>query len=100
MEIGDAVAPLHQGTTATIRAASLSGIANRYISLKPGPNSENRIDDGGRIGTDETTAPVDIDVLFNTLDEETRGGLRNFIRGSGAQYDSRGAEARQAIRYF
>ncbi len=100
MEVGDAVAPLHEGTTATIRATSLSGIANRYISLKPGPNSENRIDDGGRIGTDETTAPVDIDVLFNTLDEETREGLRNFIRGSGTQYDARGVEAGESLEYF
>ena len=30
-----------------------------------------------------TSAPVDLDVLFNTLDEETRAGLRNVIRGSG-----------------
>src|SRR5215208_1679828 len=100
MEIGDAVAPLHEGTTATIRATSLSGIANRYISLKPGPNSADRIDDGGRIGADATTAPVDIDVLFNTLDEKTRGGLRDFIRGSGTQYDARGPEAGQSIEYF
>ena len=100
MDVEDALAPLHEGTTATIRATSLSGIANRYISLKPGPNSERRIEDGGRIGTDSTTAPVDIDVLFNTLDEKTRGGLRNFIRGTGTQYDSRGVDAGESIEYF
>lgn len=100
MEIQDEVAPLHQGTTATIRAASLSGITSRYISLKPGPNSSDEIEEGGRIGADATTSPVDIDVLFNTLDEKTRGGLRNFIRGTGAQYDSKGAEAGESIRYF
>jgi len=100
MEVEDDVAPLHEGTTATIRAASLSGITSRYISLKPGPNSSDRIDDGGRIGADSTTSPVDIDVLFNTLDEKTRGGLRNLIRGTGAQYDTRGAEANQSIQYF
>lgn len=100
MELGDAVAPLHEDTTATIRATSLSGITSRYISLKPGPNNRDTIEDGGRIGADATTAPVDIDVLFNTLDEKTREGLRNFIRGSGTQYDSRGAEAGQTINYF
>ena len=42
MEVEDDLAPLHEGTTATIRATSLSGIANRYISLKPGANSEQR----------------------------------------------------------
>jgi phospholipid/cholesterol/gamma-HCH transport system substrate-binding protein len=100
MEVGAPVAPLHEGTTATIRATSLSGIANRYISLKPGPDSEARIEDGGRIDADSTTAPVDIDVLFNTLDAKTREGLRNLIRGSGTQYDSRGEEAGQSIQYF
>ena len=30
---------LHRGTTATIRSNSLSGIANRYVSLAPGPDS-------------------------------------------------------------
>ncbi len=100
MEVGDEVAPLHEGTTATIRATSLSGIANRYISLKPGPNSEPRIEEGGRIGTDSTTAPVDLDVLFNTLDAKTREGLRDFIRGTGTQYDTRGVEAGESIRYF
>jgi phospholipid/cholesterol/gamma-HCH transport system substrate-binding protein len=100
MEVEDDVAPLHEGTTATIRAASLSGITSRYISLKPGPNSSDRIDDGGSIGVDSTTSPVDLDVLFNTLDQKTRGGLRDFIRGTGTQYDSRGAEAGESIQYF
>jgi phospholipid/cholesterol/gamma-HCH transport system substrate-binding protein len=100
MDVGDDIAPLHEGTTATIRATSLSGITSRYISLKPGPNNANRIDDGGRIGADSTSSPVDIDVLFNTLDEKTRGGLRDLIRGTGTQYDSKGAEAAQSIRYF
>ena len=100
MELKEVIAPLHEDTTATIRAASLSGITSRYISLKPGPNNGDEIDDGGRIGTDQTTSPVDIDVLFNTLDEKTRGGLRDFIRGSGTQYDGRGEESRESIRYF
>ena len=100
MEIGDAVAPLHEGTTATIRATSLSGITSRYISLKPGPNNAEELADGGEIGADETSAPVDLDTLFNTLDPKTRAGLRNLIRGSGNQYDSRGVEAGQSIQYF
>jgi phospholipid/cholesterol/gamma-HCH transport system substrate-binding protein len=100
MDVNDDVAPLHEGTTATIRAASLSGITSRYVSLKPGPNSSDEIEDGGRIGADSTTSPVDIDVLFNALDEKTRGGLRDLIRGTGRQYDSRGVEAGQSIQYF
>jgi phospholipid/cholesterol/gamma-HCH transport system substrate-binding protein len=100
MEIEDDLAPLHRGTEATIRATSLSGIANRYVSIQPGPNSAGDIPDGGEIGSDETSAPVDIDVLFNTLDEDTREGLRNFVRGSGTQYDGRAQDAAESIKYF
>ena len=100
MTVDKDLAPLHDGSTATIRATSLSGIANRYISLKPGPNSAQKIDDGGRIGTDDTSAPVDLDVLFNTLDPKTREGLRNFIRGSGDWYDGKAQQARASTKYF
>jgi phospholipid/cholesterol/gamma-HCH transport system substrate-binding protein len=100
MKIEEDLAPLHDGTSATIRATSLSGIANRYISLEPGPNSAQRIDDGGRIGVDHTSAPVDLDVLFNTLDRKTREGLRNLVRGSGDWYDHKGSQARASTKYF
>jgi phospholipid/cholesterol/gamma-HCH transport system substrate-binding protein len=100
MEVGDDFAPLHEGTTATIRATSLSGITSRYVSLKPGPNSAREIDDGGRIGADQTSSPVDLDVVFNSLDAKTRAGLRNLIRGSGDWYDTRGVEAGQSTKYF
>ena len=35
--INPAYVPLHQGTEATVRLTSLSGIANRYIDLRLGP---------------------------------------------------------------
>jgi phospholipid/cholesterol/gamma-HCH transport system substrate-binding protein len=94
------LSPLHTGTTATIRSTSLSGIANRYVSLKPGPNNAREIADGGQIGADETSAPVDLDVLFNTLDAKTRKGLANVIRGSGTWYEGAGQEANTSTKYF
>jgi phospholipid/cholesterol/gamma-HCH transport system substrate-binding protein len=100
MELEDSIAPLHQGSTATIRATSLSGIANRYISLQPGPNSGSEIEDGGEIGADDTTSPVDLDQVFDALDAETREGLRDVIRGSADQYDGRAPEASESIKYF
>ena len=100
MNLDDEFSPLHEGTSATIRATSLSGIANRYISLNPGPNDAEEIPDGGVIDADDTTSPVDIDVLFNSLDAETREGLRNVIRGSGTQYAGRGEDAGESIKYF
>lgn len=100
MEIDGELAPLHRGTTATIRATSLSGIANRYVSLHPGPNDAPEIPDGGEIGVDETSAPVDLDQLFNTLDPRTRRGLRQLIRGQATYYGGREREASQALRYL
>src|SRR3954465_7077258 len=44
IEVEKAFVPLHQGTTALIRATSLSGIANRYITLTLGPNSAPEMD--------------------------------------------------------
>jgi phospholipid/cholesterol/gamma-HCH transport system substrate-binding protein len=100
MSIGSGFNPLHEGTTAVVRASSLSGIANRYVEIHPGPNSAPKIDDGGQIHADNTTAPVDLDQLFNTLDPKTRKGLQNIIQGGAIQYFGKTAQAGQALRYF
>ncbi|MGZ6706517.1 MAG: MlaD family protein [Solirubrobacteraceae bacterium] len=93
-------APLHEGTTATIRATSLSGIANRYIALSPGPNSNPKLPDGATLGTDKTTPIVDLDQVFNTLDPKTRASLQQFIQGSATWYAGRGRQANEGTKYF
>ena len=100
MSVGSGFDPLHEGTTAVIRASSLSGIANRYVELHPGPNSARKIDDGGEIGADKTQAAVDLDQLFNTLDPKTRKGLQDIVQGSATQYEGKSAQAAEALRYF
>jgi len=93
-------APLHEGTTATIRLTSLSGVANRYIALAPGPNNAPKIHDGGQLGVEKTTSVVDLDQLFNTLDPRTRRGLQQFIQGSATQYEGQGENVNASARYF
>src|SRR3978361_1199433 len=39
IQVDEPYAPLHVGTTATIRSTSLSGQANHYVALTPGPDS-------------------------------------------------------------
>jgi phospholipid/cholesterol/gamma-HCH transport system substrate-binding protein len=90
----------HDGTTAIVRASSLSGIANRYISISPGPNSEPAIPDGSTIPSTKTTSPVDIDQLFDTFDPKTKQGLRDFIQGQAAVYTGNNEEARATYKYF
>ncbi len=91
-------APLTSGTTAVIRATSLSGIANRYIALTKGPGRE--LDAGSTITAERTTTPVDLDQLFATFDPKTRKSLQKVIAGSARQYDGVGKQANEALKYF
>ena len=93
-------APLHQGTKATIRLTSLSGIANRYIALTPAPNSAPKIPDGATLKQDSTTTVVDLDQVFNTLDPKTRKSLSGVIKGFATQFKYKGKEAGQSTKYF
>jgi len=100
VRVQDDFVPLHQGTTAIIRATSLSGVANRYISLTPGPNSAPKLDEGATLRADVTTPIVDLDQLFNTLDPNTRKSLQQVIAGSATQFKGAEKQANEAARYF
>ena len=100
LEIKKDYAPLRRGTQATVRQASLSGIANRYvdITMPPGDDSNTpTIPSGGSIRTNDTTTAVDLDQLFNTLDGRTRKSLQSFFRNSATQF--RGKENQQRLAY-
>jgi len=100
IEVDSPYAPLHTGTTAIIRATSLSGVANRYIALTPGPNNNPRLDDGAVLTEASTTSPVDLDQLFDTLDPPTRRALQQVIKGTATQYEGRGKTNNKAAQYF
>ena len=91
--------PLTEGTTAQIRATSLSGIANRYISLQMGPG-DTEIEDGATISADKTSSPVDIDQLFSIFDEDTRESLQDVFKGQAAIYAGDPQLSRQAYKYL
>ncbi len=92
--------PLHEGTSAIIRATSLSGIANRYVSLQPGPDNAPELKDNQTISDVDTTSPVDLDQLFNTLRAPERQALRDIIQGSATVYAGKGPEANQTYKYL
>jgi phospholipid/cholesterol/gamma-HCH transport system substrate-binding protein len=91
---------LHEGTTAAIRATSLSGVANHYVSISPGPNSSPSLDEGAEIGLGSTTTPIDIDQFFNTFPRSVRKGLSNFFKGNAAIYAGQGENANDAYKFF
>jgi phospholipid/cholesterol/gamma-HCH transport system substrate-binding protein len=93
-------APMHEGTVARIYENSLSGIANRYVVLEPGPSEAPAIPSGGVIGEDHTYSFVSLDQVFDALDPLTRAGLRNFIRGQAASIRGRAQAAHKTLLYF
>lgn len=102
MEISDpAYTPLPQGTHATVRSQSLSGIANRYVDLALPTHPDGRsISSGGTITQADTTSEVDLDEVFNTLDKPTVSHLQEVIRGFARAYDGVGAKANRGFYYL
>jgi len=91
---------LHEGSTAVVRASSLSGIANHYVSISPGPNNRPALGSGSTIGLTETTSPVELDAVFNSFKPNVRQGLRNFIKGNAALYAGVGPQANATYKYL
>ena len=92
VSIDDELAPLHEGSVMTLRATSLSGIANRYLALEPGRNDRPAIPDGGEVRAEDGREAVDLDQLINTLDPATQRDLQAFVRNAGDAF----ASAREA----
>jgi phospholipid/cholesterol/gamma-HCH transport system substrate-binding protein len=96
----DGYHPLRRGTRATIRQTSLSGVANRYVDLQLGGGDRADIPDGGTLPTENTSAAVDLDQIFDTFDPATRRGVQKsveFLRDFQAGNED---EANAALRYL
>ncbi len=100
LSIDSDYAPLRKGTLATVRQASLSGVANRYIDLRLADGRQPDIPDGGTIEQESTTTAVDLDEIFNTLDEPTRKDLQQVIKGSADQHEGRGEQMNAGLLYL
>ena len=94
------VTPLHQGTKAEVRSSSLSGVANRYVAITPGPVNGQSLPDGATLRAEDTQAEVDLDEVLNTLDPQTLRDLTGFVHGSAGALAGRGKQLGDAIHYF
>ncbi|MEA2124345.1 MAG: phospholipid/cholesterol/gamma-HCH transport system substrate-binding protein [Solirubrobacteraceae bacterium] len=92
--------PLRRGTVARVRTVGLSGIANRFVELTPGPSTGERIADGATLTTAETRPIIDLDVLFNSLDPPTRGHLQSIIRNGAQLFAGTAQDANTAFGYL
>jgi phospholipid/cholesterol/gamma-HCH transport system substrate-binding protein len=100
IHVDGSLAPLHGGTTAEVRTPSLSSVANRYIQLTPGPNSNRALPNGTTLPASVTKPVTDLDQLFKALDPKTRKGLQEFIQGTAAQYVGAGRQLGESTEYF
>jgi phospholipid/cholesterol/gamma-HCH transport system substrate-binding protein len=100
--VDDDYAPLHRGTTATVRSPSLSQIAGRQVQLTLPPDSTAgaEIPDGGSMSEQETVSAVDLDQLFNTLDPKTIKDFKHVIQGFAISYDGVSEQANAGFRYL
>ena len=100
IHVDSSLTPLHEGTISEIRVPSLTGVANRYVALTPGPNNRLALPAGATLPAKDTREVVDLDQLFNTLNAPTRKGLQQFIQGSAEQYAGAGKALGKATEYF
>ena len=100
VSVDEEFAPLHSGTTATIRWQGLIGTANRYVDVSPAPNFKSELDDGATIQSDKTESIVEIDQFFNTFTPKTRDGLQHFIKGFADWYAGQETKANESAKYF
>ena len=95
-------APLHRGTTATVRWRSLSSQAAREVQLTVPPTGTagEAIPDEGKLTMSETVGEVDIDQFFNTLDDKTVKGLKRVIQGFERSYEGVERNANKGFQYL
>jgi phospholipid/cholesterol/gamma-HCH transport system substrate-binding protein len=100
--VDDPYAPLREGTHATIRSYSLSGIANRQIQLElPTPDQAGpEIASGSVLPQSDTTSEVDLDQLFNTLNTRTIKNFKHVIEGFELSYEGVSKQANTGFRYL
>ena len=101
MEVDSDFEPLHDGTQrghpGRARCRASPAATSRSARARTTPA---RSTTAAQIDADDTTTPVDLDQLFNTLDPKTRKGLQEIIQGGATQYDGKAEQANEAAKYF
>lgn len=81
MHINPEFLPIHRDATLTVRPVSLLGA--RYIDLQPGTASSPAVPSGSVIPPSQTSDSVNIQDIFNVLNDPTSGALAALLASLG-----------------
>jgi phospholipid/cholesterol/gamma-HCH transport system substrate-binding protein len=100
--VNEEYTPLREGTIAQVRSYSLSGVANRQIqlTLPPEGGAGPEIESGGTMTVEDTISEVDLDQVFNTLDDETVADFKKVVKGFAISQEGVGEQANEGFRYL
>jgi len=96
VDVSDEYWPLHQGLNAGIRPKGLLG--EKYVDLHDGPANHPTYDLSKVLAASETSVPVELDQLLNSLDPNTRSAARILLNDVGAGIAGRGVDLNQALQ--
>jgi phospholipid/cholesterol/gamma-HCH transport system substrate-binding protein len=96
----DQFTPLHQGTVATIGTVGLSGVANRFISLTPGPTNTPAYPSGATLPTSQTRPIVDLDELLDSLTPPVRSDVQTVVQQGENAFAGTAKAANRAFHYL
>jgi phospholipid/cholesterol/gamma-HCH transport system substrate-binding protein len=93
LDLDDAVLPLHEDASLTIRPINLLG--ENFVELDAGSDSAPVLDGG--IPTSQTSKNVTLQSLLDTFDDPTSAGLATLVAELGRGVEGRGGELAKAI---
>lgn len=93
LDLDEAVLPLHEDATLTIRPINLLG--ENFVDLDAGTASAPELE--GDIPVSQTSKNVTLQALLDTFDDPTSAGLATLVAELGKGVEGRGGELAQAI---